>query len=371
MLAVSRTQTAARIQLAAGRALAALPPRAQSRLAGPIPQRVDGQVLDPGVRLLLRTLAMRGGAALVPGPGADPVAVRDRARRDARSALARPTPVGAVLELEVQGGQDTLQARHYVPPEDHGGRPLIVFFHGGGWVIGDLDTHDEPCRLICAHGGMHVLSVDYRLAPEHRFPAAVEDALAATRWALAHAASLGADPRCVAVAGDSAGGNLAAVVARELTRCKAGEIALQALIYPGTDFTGRTRSQELFGEGFFLDRVSMEWFRAQYLPPDADPADPRLSPLRADDLRGLPPALVVTAAFDPLRDEGEAYADALRQAGNRVVCHRFPGLIHGFINLTGVSRAALRATIALAGMIRGALPAPASQPHAEQNCVRA
>jgi acetyl esterase len=351
-----------RAQVAAGRALAALPPRAQARLGGGGPVRRDGQTLDPGIQLMLRTLALRRGATLVDGPAADPVAVRERARRDGALALARPTPVGGVDELAVQGGEGPLRARHYGPPEDPGGRPLVVFFHGGGWVIGDLDTHDEPCRLICAHSGVHVLSVEYRLAPEHRFPAAVEDALASTRWALEHAGWLGADPHRVAVAGDSAGGNLAAVVARELTRDDGGKaagarpLALQALIYPSTDLVGKTRSQQLFAEGFLLDRVSMDWFAAQYLPPGADRGDPRLSPLRAADLRGLPPALVLTAAFDPLRDEGEAYAQALRQSANRVVCHRFPGLIHGFINLTGVSRAALRATIALAGMIRGSLP---------------
>jgi acetyl esterase len=308
------------------------------------------------VQLLLAVMELRGNGSLAAGAG-DPAAERERSRAEALAAAGRPTDVGAVRELRVAGGAGELRARHYAPAEAAAAEPLIVFFHGGGWVIGDLDTHDQPCRMICRHAGVHVLSVDYRLAPEHPFPAAVDDALAATRWALSHGAELGADLRRIGVAGDSAGGNLAAVVARELARSDPQQLALQALIYPGTDFVARTSSQERFGHGFFLTQKDMDWFRRQYVPDGADPANPRLSPLRAHDLRELAPALVVTAAFDPLRDEGEAYARALHEAGNRVVARRFPGLIHGFINFTGVSRAAREATIALAGMIRGALPA--------------
>jgi acetyl esterase len=353
----SSTPTARRLQLALGRGLAALPPRAQLALSGRSPVEIDGQRLDPGIQLLLALMA-RSGDGTLGGAGADPVAERRRARADALAAAGRPTPVGKVSEIQVDGGAGVLPARHYAPPDASGPglEPLVVFFHGGGWVIGDLDTHDEPCRIICRHAGVHVLAVDYRLAPEHPFPAAVQDALAATRWALDHVGELGADPRRVGVAGDSAGGNLSAVVARMLAREGGQHLALQALIYPGTDFVSRTRSQELFGRGLFLTQEAMDWFREQYVPNGADPSDPRLSPLRAHDLRELAPALILTAAFDPLRDEGEAYARALHEAGNRVVLRRFPGLIHGFINFTAVNRAAREATIALAGMIRGALP---------------
>jgi acetyl esterase len=348
---------ARRLQPLLGRALAALPARAQLALSGGEPLQLDGQRLDPGIQLLLRLLQARGEGSLASDPDADPIAERERARAEALASAGRPTPVGGVAELELEGGAGPLRARHYAPPEPSGREPLLVYFHGGGWVICDLDTHDEPCRLICRHAGVHVLSVDYRLAPEHPFPAAVEDALAAARWALANAEQLGADPDRVAVGGDSAGGNLAAITARALAREGARPLALQALIYPATDFTSRRRSDELFAEGFFLTQAAREWFERHYLPDGVDRADPRLSPLRAPDLQGFAPAVVATAAFDPLRDQGEEYALALAQAGNRVALRRFPGLIHGFINFTGVNRASREATIALAGMIRGALPA--------------
>jgi acetyl esterase len=201
-----------------------------------------------------------------------------------------------------------------------------------------------------------VLSVAYRQAPEHPFPAAVHDAVAATRWALGHAAGLGADPARVGVGGDSAGGNLAAVVARELAGGDGPPLALQLLIYPGTDLTGsETRSARLFGRGFYLDDASREWCMDRYLPAGIDRADPLVSPLRGDPLSGLAPAVVVTGAFDPLRDEGEAYAAALTAAGNRVASHRAEGLIHGFINLTTVNRRSRDAVLALAGMARSEL----------------
>ena len=187
----------------------------------------------------------------------------------------------------------------------------MVYFHGGGFVLGDLDTHGAPCRLLCRHSGTHVLSVDYRLAPEHPLPAAVEDGRAALHRATSHAAELGADPYRVTVAGDSAGGNIAAVAAWEASRDGGPAPVLQVLLYPATDMIERSRSHELFGCGFLLTPELMDWFAAQYVA-DADPADPRLSVLRAEDLGGAPPAYVATAGFDPLRDEGEAYAKALR-----------------------------------------------------------
>lgn len=202
-----------------------------------------------------------------------------------------------------------------------------------------------------------MLSVDYRLAPEHPFPAAIEDGLATLRWATEHAAELGADPSRIAVAGDSAGGNIAAVAALEAARDGGIGPVLQVLIYPATNMVGRSRSHELFGDGFLLARELMDWFAAQYVA-GADPADPRLSVLRAKDLGSVAPAFIVTAGFDPLRDEGEAYAEALRAAGvSPVALRRFAGLVHGFCNAIGTSRVSREATIEVAGAMRAFLAA--------------
>ena len=263
-------------------------------------------------------------------------------------------PVGYVRDLKVPGAAGPLPARHYIPAEPPGPQPLLVFYHGGGFVLGDLDTHDRTCRLLCQHTGAHVLSVDYRLAPEHPFPAAIEDGRAALRWAVENAAGLGADPARVAVAGDSAGGNIAAVVSWQAAHDGGPPPAVQVLIYPATDVAERTRSHELFGEGFLLTRKQLDWFEATYVA-GADRADPRLSVLRAGGLGAVAPAVVVTAGFDPLRDEGEAYAAALRAAGVPVVHRRFAGLIHGFFNAVGTSHTSRDAVIEMAGAVRGLL----------------
>ncbi len=222
-------------------------------------------------------------------------------------------------------------ARHYAPAGAP--QPLLVYYHGGGFVAGDLDTHDGLCRRICRDADMHVLSVDYRLAPEHPFPAAVDDAMAAFRWAYAHAAALGAMPGKVAVGGDSAGGNLAAVVGQMTAAAGGPAPCAQILLYPPTDRTTTRPSLELFGDGFFLTRADIDWYHLQYTGSTIAQPDPAQNPLCAKDFSGLPPALVVTAGFDPLRDEGEAYADALRQAGVPVILKRFDGLLHGFCSM--------------------------------------
>ena len=346
-----------RTEARAGRLLGGLPPGAALRLSRRPQVRLDGQELDPGVQLLLAVREQQGRASLRPA-GADAVQARAMVRREALQYAGRPTPVASVTDFDVDGAAGPLRARHYAP--DAGLRtpaPLLVFLHGGGWVIGDLETHDEPCRVLCRYAGVHVLSVEYRLAPEQPAPVPAQDSIAALRWAREHAAALGADPERIAVGGDSAGGNLAAVACQQLR--DAGERApeLQVLIYPGTDFAETTRSGELFGDGFFLTSADREWFTALYLPEGHDPRDPWLSPLRHPDLSGLPPAIVMTAAFDPLRDEGEAYAHALRAAGTPAVLHRAPGLIHGFINFTSVNRTSRDQTLMLAGMVRAALDA--------------
>jgi acetyl esterase len=340
------------------RALAALPPAVQVRLSGRPPVRIDGETLSPQMQLMLALFERR---AQRPLDTLTPADARRERRRLAAVFAGRPVSIGSVRDLEIDAVVP-LRARHYAPAEAGGPHPLLVFFHGGGFMYGDLDTHDGVCRLLCRHAGAHLLAVDYRLAPEHPFPAAVEDARGALRWACAHAQELGADPARVGVAGDSAGGNLAAVVSQLAARDGGRAPLLQLLIYPATDSTRRRRSRELFGEGLFLTEDHMSWFEASYLGSVGGPNghDPRASPLLANDLSGLAPALVVTAGLDPLRDEGEDYAHALRAAGTPVVLRRFPGFIHGFISAAGISRACRDALIEIAGAARGMLASSGS-----------
>lgn len=231
-------------------------------------------------------------------------------------------------------------------------RPLVVYFHGGGWTIGDLDTGDSVCRFLAANVPATVLSVDYRLAPEHRFPAAVEDAWAAFRWAAVENTSLGVDPSRIAVSGDSAGGNLAAAVSLQARDEGGPSPAMQALIYPVTDAVGGQASRDTFAKGFLLTRADMDWFEHHYLPSAESRGDPRVSVLRSADLTGVAPAYVTTAGFDPLRDEGEAYAERLQEAGVQVIQRRHPGLVHGFANMTAISRTAKAAMSELSAAIR-------------------
>jgi acetyl esterase len=247
-------------------------------------------------------------------------------------------PVASVEDLTAGG----VPARLY--RTDDPAAPVLVYFHGGGFVIGDLDTHDQTCRRFCRDAGVTVLSVDYRLAPEHPFPAGVEDALASVHWAVAE---LGVHR--VAVGGDSAGAALATACARELPEL----VSAQVLVYPTTDPFGEHPSRVENGEGYFLDTPTMEWFFAHYVGTGeaVDPADPRLSPLRAD-LAGLAPALVVTAELDPLRDEGEAYAAALAAAGVDVDAVRYDGMIHGFLDMGPFSEAAADAVTDLVARAR-------------------
>jgi acetyl esterase/lipase len=339
-----------RLERSLARVLGALPPGLQVRLSGKPPVRVDGDTLAPVAQLGLAVLERRGETR----PETLGLAEARRARRRLAAVYAgKPAEVAAVHDLETTG-ETRLRVRHYAPAEPGGPHPVLVYYHGGGFTYGDLDTHDGVCRLLCRHAGAHVLAVDYRLAPEHPFPTAVEDARAALRWAYEHAASLGADARRVGVAGDSAGGNLAAVVSQLAARDGGPAPVLQLLIYPATDFTSRRRSRELFKEGFLLTDPEMDWFETNYLGRDrAHARDPRASPLLAKDLSGLAPALVVTAAFDPLRDEGEEYAGALQAAGTPAVLRRFPGLIHAFIGAAGVSQTSRDAVVEIAGTTRG------------------
>jgi len=340
-----------RTRYLAMRAMAHLPDRMKIWLSGTPPVIVDGQQLDPQLQLL-RSIRRRHR---VPGLVEPTVAAgRARYRRETLAFRGPVTKVAAVRDLEVAGAGGPLHARHYAPV-DGAAAPLTVYFHGGGFVIGDLDTHDEPCRMLCRYAGVHVLSIEYRLAPEHPFPAALEDATAALAWAQANAATLGAHPAGVAIGGDSSGANLSAVVSNLTSRGKP-PIA-QLLIYPPTDGSTPRRSHELFGEGFFLSTKDRKAFGRYYTGTATRDADARRSPLRAPDLSNLPPALVITAGFDLLRDEGEAYAQALASAGTVTRLQKYPSLGHGFIHMTGVCPAARRAMVGIAREWRALLDA--------------
>jgi len=250
----------------------------------------------------------------------------------------KPVAVERIEELSVPGQAGAVRSRLYVPQAGLATGSLVVYFHGGGFVVGDIEAYDAQSRLFAQRSGCTLLVPDYRLAPEHPHPAAFEDALAVVRWASSHARQLGVDPARIAVAGDSAGGNLAAVVSQRLRDLEA-PLVCQLLLYPVTDYRPFSATDQLyesikaFSSGYFLDRSTMEWFRSHHLPNREDALKPRASPLLAPDseLRGLPAAYVVTAGYDPLRDMGKAYADRLAAAGVSVTYRCFDTLIHNFL----------------------------------------
>ena len=333
-----------------------IPAAARRVLSGGRSVIIDGNTLDPTLQLMLTGMRRVGIDGLVVD---DDPAVSRTQFRERLTGFPGPQIHVAVNDLSIPGPAGEIPVRHYRPASG-GSADLLVFYHGGGWAIGDLDSYDALCRLTCRDAGIHVLSVDYRLAPEHPAPAAVADAYAAFRWASEHAGELGASPGRVAVGGDSAGGNLAAVVcqlARDEARnsgCSAP--VLQWLIYPRTDCTARTRSLGLFARGFLLTKRDIDWFHAQYLrDSDLDPADPRVSPLLAASLAGLAPALIAVAGFDPLRDEGESYAAALRAAGTPVDLRSMRSLTHGFANLFQLGGGSAAATSELISALRAHL----------------
>jgi len=301
--------------------------------------------LDPALATLLEFLAAAGKPMHEGTP--------EEARRGFRTLtvdLRDPASVPEVAEVEerhLPGGAEARPARVYRPRTD-APLPTVLFLHGGGFVIGDLDTHDLACRTLANHADAVVVSLDYRLAPEHPFPAGLEDAVAAAAWVSEHLDELGGTD-VMGVAGDSAGGNLSTVVAQVL-RDQGRPLAGQLLIYPVTDMGGDHPSLTENAEGYFLDAATMAWFGAQYVGDGSvDPTDPRLSP-RHGVLTGLAPAVVVTAQFDPLRDDGNGYAAALREAGVPVEHREFPGLIHGFVDMgrqSEAAQAAIEETFAL------------------------
>jgi len=337
------------VQAAAMRAVFRLPQAFKRLLAGK-PITLDGQTLALDAQLLLRMGELNGVGLSAPS------VEQARAGMEMNMRLMPgPSPDVPTRDLQIPSSNGPIPARLYSPRDVPEPAPLLVFFHGGGWVIGSVESHDYAARFLAEQAGVRVLSVEYRLAPEHRFPAAVDDALAAFDYAHKHADELGVDQARIAVGGDSAGGNLAAVTALESTRRGGPAPVFQLLVYPEVDFVNRRRSRRLFATKFLLTDADMRWFEGHYLAPSDDRSDPRLSPLLAPDLSGLPPAYLVTAGFDPLRDNGEAYAKALQEAGVPVSyrCHR--DLIHGFINFVPLGGRFREATLEIAAALRTGL----------------
>ena len=309
--------------------------------------------LDPGAQ---RVLDLIREAGRPPYETLTPPEARELYRAGRRALQPDPPDVAEVRNLEAPAPHGAIRLRLYrgMGTEPGTALPVLVYFHGGGWVIGDLDTHDGVCRLLANGVRGAVISVDYRLVPEHKFPAAADDAVTATEWIAAHAADLGIDASRIAVGGDSAGGNLAAVVA-VIARDRGGpRLRFQLLLYPATDFVESDNPQRERFEGFPLNVVTMNWFRDHYLRGVADYGDWRASPLRAPDLRGLPPAYVLTVGFDPLHAEGELYARRLREAGVSVQHRHLERQMHGFLTMGRIIAAAKPATEEAAAALRAA-----------------
>ena len=305
---------------------------------------MEGRRLEPDLEMMLRLLARFEWPDYVSLPVP---AVRAEVERRARAFSMRPVRRVSVRELSLPGPAGAVAARLYEPLDAEAAGALMLYLHGGGWVCGSLATHDARCRFMARHARVRVLSCAYRLAPEHRFPAAVEDALAALDWTLARAEELGAGR--VGVGGDSAGGNLAAVLAGE----RRERVAFQLLLYPVTDLSREHPSYEAFADAPFLPAAEMRRFRGLYLGSDADASDPRCSPLLASDLGGQPPAYVALAGFDPLYDEGATYAARLREAGVEVTVATFEGQLHGFTGIADASPSARTALVDACHWLRG------------------
>ncbi|OLT21778.1 esterase [Pseudonocardia sp. CNS-139] len=339
-------------------------PRGAKRLLAGRPIRVDGQELDLDLHLLGRVDRLLHSSE---GGTVDRAALAEQRRQaDVAADLVADTMLDVVAaeDTEVPGAEGPLPARLYVPPAVPETRGLVVYFHGGGFVLGSLASTDPLCRLLAAQSGVRVLSVDYRLAPEHPYPAALDDAITAYRAVRADATSFGADPDLVAVGGDSAGANLALVVAHQQAVRGLPVPAFVLALYPVTDAERSGGSREMFGAGFGLTTEYLAELERLYLPDGVPTDDRRGAILRAGDLSGMPPVYLSTAGFDPLRDEGEELAERLRAAGVPVVARRFPGLVHGYASFTAVSAAARDATLDAAsalraglGLVRGVRPA--------------
>jgi acetyl esterase len=307
--------------------------------------------LDPDMKTLLDQMA---AAKLQSFHQMTPEAAREQMKR--RISAADPVPIGRVEDRTIPGPSGEIPIRIYTP-DGNGPFGALVYFHGGGWVVGNIEMTDQPCRMITKAAGCVTVSVDYRLAPEHKFPAGPEDCYAATKWVSDNAAPLGCDRSRIAVGGTSAGANLAAAVALMARDRGAPKIAYQLLVYPATRRELDTPSHKQFAtDGYYiLSRADMEWFWGHYLASEADAANPYACPERAKSLAGLPPALVITAEFDPLRDEGEAYAARLREEGVATVLKRYDGVTHGFFGMPSVVDKSRVAIAEASAALRGAI----------------
>lgn len=304
--------------------------------------------LDPQIAALLQQMTAQ------PAPDFPCLDAATLRQASSMPPLCAPTPLAEVRELSVAGAAGPLAARLY-RPQAQAGLPLLVFFHGGGFVLCDLDSHDELCRRLALLSGAAVVSVDYRRAPEARYPAAALDAFHALRDLAGRGAELQVDTSRLAVAGDSAGGNLAIAACRQAAQQGGPRVAYQCLFYPVTDLRCASASYDAFADGYFLTRAMMEWFRAQYLERAEQAEEPLVSPLLAADLAQLPPTTLLTAEFDPLRDEGEVFAERLQAAGVAVRLERAPGMIHGFISFAPLVAGAAAALELAAADLRNAL----------------
>lgn len=306
--------------------------------------------LDPQARALLDAIEQSGSP-----PYYTLSASNARTLYDQAAALVQGSPPEPeeITTLSIPGPAFELPALMYKPAAESN-LPVLVYFHGGGYVIGSLKSHDCVCRTLCVEANCIVISVDYRLAPEHKYPAAIDDCWAATRWVAENAASLGIDIDRLAVGGDSAGGNLAAVVCLKAKAAGAPQLVHQLLIYPGTDMSCSFPSHETFGQGYRLTNELIDWFYELYFELDSDIDHWQASPLNAEDLSGLPPAFVLSAGFDPLQDEDKAYADKLGQAGVQVKYSHYEGMLHGFIAMPGALDKAREALSECAGELRNA-----------------
>jgi acetyl esterase len=340
------------VRTVASRVLLRLPLSWISVLTGPS-RTVDGFILDTRTQWLLNLIARTGRPPLqeLPVPEA-----RAEYAMSMHVLGGRKQPIGELVERTIPGPGGRIPIRIY-RPEHAATRPrgILVYLHGGGWTIGDVASYDKPCRYLAAKSGCIIVSVGYRLSPESKFPAAIEDCLAAFRWVVEHAAALGGRADCIAIGGDSAGGNMATVCSMLLRDAGGPKPAFQLLIYPATDLLEHRPSYQSCGQDFLLTIPMMQWFRGHYLSSEAEAADPRVSPLLATDLANLPPAFLCTAGFDPLRDEGKAYAEKLHAAGVPVIYRNFESLIHGFVGFTGTIAAAARAMDEIAFALRQGL----------------
>jgi acetyl esterase len=310
--------------------------------------------LDPLVKAFLDK------AAAIPRPKAwelPPVMARQSFAAMMKLIGPKDVAVGRIENFTIPGSAGGIRARAYAPIAAVGPQPALIYFHGGGFVVGGLESHDGVCRLLAAEGGFKVIAVDYRLAPEHAFPAAVDDAWTAFQWIEAHAAHLGVDGGRIAVGGEDSGGMLAAIITQLARGTATPGIACQMLLFPHTQVGGETSSMQEFAVGYFLERRTIEFFSSLYLPPGTDRNAPKVSPLRAKDFSGLPPAYVMLGGFDPLHDEGLAYAEKLMAAGVKVTIADYSDMVHCFIYLQTVLPEAHEAVAKAARAVKAALDA--------------